>query len=963
MSDHSASPVSPQQQGLWPTASRRDLLRGAAVLGGALAVGGLPTLNARAATLGSATLRTGAAAHPARAALVPADQAVRLWYTSPATEPAIMQEGLPVGNGHLGAMTTGDPANDAFYVTDGTFWQGGANAVDSSGQFPYDATDFGTFGLMAKARLALPAHTASAIEGYQRQLDLSNGFASTSYQFNGASYQRDVYASHPDDVIVVHLTQTGGGSYTGTFTLDGALGEKVAADPVLPHAVSYTGSLATNGLTYGALAVAAATGGSVAVSGASVTFTGCTEVVLLISAGTDYSASAAGYIDTTVDPLAVARATAKKAAAKSGATLLRNHMADYQGLQQAMSVNLGESTAVQRVLTTDARIAARAAQGSAPDPELEAAFLQFGRYLTITGSRTALPTNLQGLWVDNDDPAWMSDYHTDINLEMNYWLPDRAGLSDCFQAFADYCVAQQPSWEKITQELFNDADNGFRNTSGKIAGWTVAISLNPFGGMGWWWHPAGNAWLCNTLFTHYEYTQDAGYLATVYPLLKGACEFWQARLIETTWTDASGVVHTVLVDDHDWSPEHGPTDAVGITYAQELVWQLFANYRTAAAVLGRDGSFAGTVGSLQSQLYLPQVSPVTGWLEEWMTPDNLDTSDITHRHLSPLIGLFPGDRISTEAGPSALITGAENLLTARGMESFGWGLAWRAACWARLKNPANAYQCFVNQLVPSVDNSNGTAINMLDMYSMGSYVVFQIDANYGLPAAMIEMLLHSRPGEIELLPALPAAWAASGSVTGIGARGGFTVDLAWASGLVTSATVHNIGPAAATTTLRFGVWTQQVTVAAGKSVTVRHLPGTFVLVNNHSGLVAADPGSSTGRGTGLVQGRSNGGVAQHWQFVALPGGGYDIVNAYTGYGMNVSGGSSDPGTPVIQWPIQGSTNEQWTVTPAGDGYVTIVNVRSGLVLGVTGASTGQNATLEQQTGTGSTSQQWLLRPV
>ena len=954
MSEHPASPAPPP--GRRPTASRRDLLRGAAVLGGAFAVGGLPTLNARAANLRSAS-----AAHTARAALVPADQAVRLWYTSPASEPAIMQQGLPVGNGHLGAMTTGDPANDAFYVTDGTFWQGGANEVDSSGQFPYDATDFGTFGLMAKVHLALPAHTASAIGGYQRQLDLSNGFASTTYQFDGASYRRDVYASHPDDVVVVHLTQTGGGSYTGSLTLAGLLGEQVAADPVLPHAVSCTGSLATNGLTYGALAAVAATGGSVAVSGASVAFTGCTEVVLLVSAGTDYSASAAGCVDPTINPLAVARATAKKAAAKSGAALLRDHMADYQGLQQAMSVNLGASTAAQRAMSTDARIAARAAQGT-PDPELEAAFLQFGRYLTITGSRTALPTNLQGLWLDNDDPDWMSDYHTDINLEMNYWLPDRAGLSGCFQAFADYCVAQQPSWERITQKLFNDADNGFRNTSGRIAGWTVAISLNPFGGMGWWWHPAGNAWLCNTLYSHYEYTQDTGYLATIYPLLKGACEFWQARLVQTTYTDADGVVHSVLVDDHDWSPEHGPTDAVGITYAQELVWQLFANYRTAAAVLRQDSSFATTVGGLQSRLYLPQVSPVTGWLEEWMTPDNLDTSDITHRHLSPLIGLFPGDRISTGSSPAALVTGAENLLTARGMQSFGWGLAWRAACWARLKNPANAYQCFANQLVPSVGNSNGTAINMLDMYSMGSYVVFQIDANYGLPAAMIEMLLYSRPGEIELLPALPDAWAAGGAVTGIGARGGFTVDLAWTSGLVTSATVHNIGPATATTTLRVGAWTQQVTAAAGKSVTVRHIPDTFVLVNSHSGLAVADPGFSTGQGTGLVQLRTSGGINQRWQFVALPGGGYDIVNAYTGYGMNVSGGGSAPGAPIIQWPLQGGTNEQWTITPASNGHVTLVNVRSGLVLGVTGGSTSQNATLEQQTGTGGSSQQWLLRP-
>ena len=960
MSDQPPSSI--PQRGVWPTASRRDLLRGAAVFGGILAFGGLPTAGARAAAV-----RMPAAANTARAELVPADQAVTLWYTSPATESAIMQEGLPVGNGHLGAMTTGDPANDAFYVTDGTFWQGDVNAtLDSGGQFPYDATDFGTFGLTAKAHLALPAHTASTITGYQRRLDLSNGLATTTYQYNGASYQRDVYVSHPDDVVVVHLTQTGGGTYTGSLSLDALLGESVGADSAMPDAVSYSGALSTNGLTYGVLAAAAVTGGSVAVSGTSVAFTGCSEVVLLISAGTDYSASAAGFIDKSINPLSVARATAQAAAAQSGATLLGRHLADYQSLQQTMSVNLGTSTAAQQAMPTDARIAARAAAGAAPDPGLEAAFLQFGRYLTITGSRTGLPTNLQGLWIDNDNPPWMSDYHTDINLEMNYWLPDRAGLSGCFQAFADYCVAQQPSWEQLTQQLFNSADNGFANTSGKIAGWTVAISMNPFGGLGWWWHPAGNAWLSNALYSHYEYTLDAAYLATIYPLLKGACEFWQARLIQTTWTDASGVAHTVLVDDHDWSPEHGPTNAVGITYAQELVWQLFANYRTAAAVLGQDSAFAATVGGLQSQLYLPQVSSVTGWLEEWMTPDNLDTSDITHRHLSPLIGLFPGDRITTDSSPAALITGATNLLTARGMQSFGWGLAWRTACWARLKNPANAYQCFVNQLVPSVNGSNGTSINMLDMYSLGTDdSVFQIDANYGLPSAMIEMLLCSRPGTIELLPALPTAWDAGGSVTGIGARGGFTVDLAWSSGQATTVTLHNTGPATATTTLRAGAWSQQVTVAAGASTTIGSgtIVSTFVLVNRNSGMAVDDPGASPSAGTALIQWPIDGGANQSWNFVPLPGGAYDIVNASSGLGMNVDGGGSTPGTPIIQWPIQGSANEQWTIAPAGGGYVTIVNVSSGLVLGVTGAATTRDATLQQQTATGSTAQQWTLKPV
>jgi alpha-L-fucosidase 2 len=200
-----------------------------------------------------------------------------------------------------------------------------------------------------------------------------------------------------------------------------------------------------------------------------------------------------------------------------------------------------------------------------------------------------------------------------------------------------------------------------------------------------------------------------------------------------------------------------------------------------------------------------------------------DLGDPAHRHLSPLAGLFPGDRITVEDSPAPLVAGATALLTARGMVSYGWGSAWRALCWARLKNADKAYQLVLAVLRPSVDHSNGSAINLFDMYQLGSSSsTFQIDANFGTPSAMVEMLLQSRPGRIELLPALPSAWAASGRVTGIGARGGFTVDLAWADGRVTAATVH--GPAGARTTVVAGAWRRQITVPPSGRITVRPSP-------------------------------------------------------------------------------------------------------------------------------------------
>jgi len=550
-------------------------------------------------------------------------------------------------------------------------------------------------------------------------------------------------------------------------------------------------------------------------------FDRCESVTVVLAAATNYVPDLSrGFIDTTGDPLDTARSRVDAATTRSVRNLRQRHVADHRALFDTMQVDLGASLPAQRKLDTWTRLKARARSG-VPDPELEALYLQYGRYLTIAGSRDGLPTNLQGLWLAGNQPPWNGDYHTDVNLQMNYWLPDRAGLGACFDALADFCLAQLDAWTENTRRWFNDPRNPFRNTSGKLAGWTVAISVNIFGGNGWRWHPPGNAWLCNNLWHHYQYTQDRDYLARVFPLLKGACEFWQARLIETRVADPqTGKTRRMLIDDHDWSPEQGPDDARGITYAQELVWDLFGHFVEACRVLERDADDARTIAGLRERLYLPRVSPVTGWLEEWMSPEDLGSP--THRHLSPLVGLFPGDRIRPQHSPKALVEGARRLLEARGMRSFGWANAWRALCWSRLENGEKAYQLLANNLAPSRGDGNGTATNLLDVYHLPGQGVFQIDANYGMPAAMLDMLLYSRPGRIELLPALPRAWP-KGHVTGIGARGGFAVDLAWADGKPVHVVVHSIG--GTRTTLVHGKASVPVALERGGSMRLARTSG------------------------------------------------------------------------------------------------------------------------------------------
>jgi alpha-L-fucosidase 2 len=761
---------------------------------------------------------------PALESPVPETSALTLWYPAPAAADAMIQEGLPVGNGRLGALAGGDPAGERLLVTDGTLWTGGRNDVlDGDGQFPYDQEHFGTFTLLAELAVSLSGHSLAEVSDYRRQLDLAAGLITITYVLGGVTYRREIYASHPGDVIVVRLTQDGGGTHTGTIALAGTHGETTSADPA--KACLTVSAAFDNDLKYAAAVTAKAEGaGTVVAGGSGIAFTGCTGLTVVLSGGTNYAPTfATGYRDERIDPLQAAVARAVAAARIRPADLLRAHVADHRRLFDRLTVDFGPSSAGQRALDTWQRLQARAAADAPPDPEFEAAYLQFGRYLMICGSRDGMPLNLQGLWLDGNTPDWMGDYHTDVNIQMNYWLADRGGLSPSFDAFTDYLLAQAPSWTEITQAHFNDPRNRFRNTSGRVAGWTVAFSTNVHGGNGWWWHPGGSAWLCLNLWEHYEYTQDRSYLARILPLLRGACEFWEARLISTiVTTPVTKGTSKVLIDDHDWSPEHGPQDARGITYAQELVWSLFENYRTACAELGQDSRYSRVIRDLQEQLYLPEVSPKSGWLQEWMSPDNL--GETTHRHLSPLMGLFPGDRIRPGAVSDTIVAGATSLLTARGMDSFGWANAWRAACWARLRNAANAYQLVMHNLRPAIDHGNGSAMNLFDMYQVdSSRNIFQIDANFGTPSAMIEMLVYSRPGHVELLPALPAAWAREGSITGVGIRGGFVLDLQWRAGQVTGAKFTSVG--GRSTSVRFGSATQTVRLKPGASTVLHGLEG------------------------------------------------------------------------------------------------------------------------------------------